>query len=415
MNKFRRVIVLILLTEIFLFAIAGLYLAKGKVPGSSQKRSEAYRVEIERAIKEMEKRSSLSTGDLDGIAVEYPSILEIRPFDKGEIVNEEYRLGEVNGTLYRFSYQVDDTRAGLMVLYVSFVLMVLLTLGVMFYIQRKILAPFTRMTDVTEDLAKGNLAMPLVQEKSGYFKSFLWSIDMLREKLTDDRTREMALQKEKKTIVLSLAHDIKTPLAAIDLYSKALSGNLYETEERRNAALKGIEKNAEEIKRYVNEIVTASREDFLDLSVKVGEVYLSDVIRPVEKYYRDKLNLLAIDFSIEEYQDVLLSCDASRLVEAMQNCMENAIKYGDGKKILIGIEEEENCKLITIENTGCTLKAEEEDAIFDSFYRGSNTQGIQGSGLGLYICRELLRAMDGEVYAKIERGNFRITLVVRML
>uniref|UniRef100_I5AU11 histidine kinase n=1 Tax=Eubacterium cellulosolvens (strain ATCC 43171 / JCM 9499 / 6) TaxID=633697 RepID=I5AU11_EUBC6 len=317
--------------------------------------------------------------------------------------------------LYRFVYRTGGNNSVAKSMNVVFAMVFLLTMLVLVYIQRKILAPFNRMTGVTEDLARGNLAMPLSQEKSGYFKSFLWSIDMLREKLTDDRTREMALQKEKKTIVLSLAHDIKTPLSAIDLYVKALSENLYDTGEKKEAALKGIEKNADEIKKYVNEIVTASREDFLDLSVKIGEIYLSEVLKPVTKYYADKLNLLSINFSIDVYQDVLLSCDGSRLMEAMQNCMENAIKYGDGREILIGIEEEENCKLITIENSGCNLSAEEEDSIFDSFYRGSNSQGIQGSGLGLYICRELLRAMGGEAYARIGEDLFRVTLVVPMV
>lgn len=444
MNKFRRVMILILLSELLLFFGANFYVGYGDSKSGKNAGAGAYRVEIQRAQKDMEAFAaeitdqesdvSESTGGtpvlseggntritalpqerLDEIAGDYSLILGIRPFDVEELVNEEYRVEKVGGVLYRFVYRTGGNNSVAKSMNVVFAMVFLLTMLVLVYIQRKILAPFNRMTGVTEDLARGNLAMPLSQEKSGYFKSFLWSIDMLREKLTDDRTREMALQKEKKTIVLSLAHDIKTPLSAIDLYVKALSENLYDTGEKKEAALKGIEKNADEIKKYVNEIVTASREDFLDLSVKIGEIYLSEVLKPVTKYYADKLNLLSINFSIDVYQDVLLSCDGSRLMEAMQNCMENAIKYGDGREIHIGIEEEENCKLITIENSGCNLSAEEEDSIFDSFYRGSNSQGIQGSGLGLYICRELLRAMGGEAYARIGEDLFRVTLVVPMV
>jgi signal transduction histidine kinase len=93
--------------------------------------------------------------------------------------------------------------------------------------------------------------------------------------------------------------------------------------------------------------------------------------------------------------------------------LENAIKYGDGKEIRITLREEEDCKLLSVENTGCSLKEEELPNLFDSFYRGSNSQGVKGSGLGLYICRELMKKMDGEVFAEIRNGNFLVTAVIQ--
>lgn len=93
--------------------------------------------------------------------------------------------------------------------------------------------------------------------------------------------------------------------------------------------------------------------------------------------------------------------------------MENAIKYGDGKQIRIFASEEEDCKLIHIENSGCELKQEELTNIFDSFYRGSNSRNIKGSGLGLYIAKNLMKKMNGDVYAKTDGQKFCITLVVK--
>ncbi len=93
--------------------------------------------------------------------------------------------------------------------------------------------------------------------------------------------------------------------------------------------------------------------------------------------------------------------------------MENAIKYGDGKEITISWGDEEDCKLIHIENTGNTLKEEELQNIFDSFYRGSNSWDIKGNGLGLYICKNLMRKMDGNIFARNIEERFRVTVVVR--
>lgn len=211
----------------------------------------------------------------------------------------------------------------------------------------------------------------------------------------------------------SLTHDIRTPLSAIRLYAKALAENLYTTGKRRVEACQGIEKNVKEIEEYVNEITLASREDFLQLSVNPGEVYLSHVIDAIRGLYEEKLHNLHTGFQIASHTDLLLKGDADRLIEVLQNLLENAIKYGDGKCISIDFSEEEDCRLITVRNSGCSLKQEELINLFDSFYRGSNVGSTDGSGLGLYISRQLMQKMDGEVFAEIKEDDFCATVVVR--
>ena len=155
-------------------------------------------------------------------------------------------------------------------------------------------------------------------------------------------------------MLLSLSHDIKTPLSAIQLYTKALQEGIYETEEERQEALSGIMSKIEEIKTYVDEIYRVSREEFMEFDVKPGAVYMSEVMDSIGVYYSDKLSVLHTKFIIDEYEDCLLSGDKDRLIEVLQNLMENAIKYGDGKEIRISFSEEEDCKLITVSNSGCS-------------------------------------------------------------
>lgn len=268
------------------------------------------------------------------------------------------------------------------------------------------------MSNLSYELAKGNLSMPIKEEKNKFFGRFLWGMDMLREQLEDNKEKELAFQKDKKTLILSLSHDIKTPLSSIELYAKALSEDLYDTQDKKDEALQGISRNVKEIKKYVDEIVTASREDFLNLKVNEGEFYLSEVMKATQVYYNDKLSMLHTRLTMEAFSDCLLKGDKNRLIEALQNIMENAIKYGDGDCIRIFCDEEEDCKLISIENSGCSLKEEELPNLFDSFYRGSNSHGIKGNGLGLYICRNLMRKMEGEVFARIIGDKFRVTVVI---
>ena len=409
MSKFKIFVLLIVIVEILLILSANrLYFYQNNT-GSGR----LYLVEARRVVKEIEEQKP-EASEIETINFnKYETIAGIREFVAGEACNNEYLVEEIDGKLYRIEYV--EERSSRLPLYINISLMgmMIVTGVVLAYVYHKVLKPFWNMSNLSYELAKGNLSMPVKQEKSKLFGRFLWGMDMLREKLEETKEKELAFQKERKTLILSLSHDIKTPLSSIELYSKALSEDLYDTQERKDEALQGIARNVKEIKGYVNEIVTASREDFLNLEVHMGEYYLSEVIKATESYYKDKLSVIHTEFQVDEITECLVKGDQDRMGEVLQNVMENAIKYGDGKCIRISFGEEEDCKLIHIENSGCSLKKEELPNLFNSFYRGSNSAGMKGNGLGLYICKTLMRKMDGEIFAGIKEDIFCVTIVVR--
>ena len=315
--------------------------------------------------------------------------------------------------IYKVDYNVNQNKYNIILINASLSSILILSLLTYIYINKKIIKPFSEIKELPYELAKGNLNIPLKEQKNKYFGRFTWGMDMLRENLEDNKKRELEYQKDKKTLILSLSHDIKTPLSAIKLYSKALKENLYDSEEKKKEVIDGILKNTVEIEHYVSEIVKNSREDFMELPVCNDSFYLKDVIDKIENYYKDKLETIYTNFTVDKYQDCLLKGDKDRVIEVIQNVMENAIKYGDGKKIKINFSEEEDCELISIDNTGCSLKEDELNHIFDSFYRGSNTKNQEGSGLGLYICKQLMHKMDGDIFAKLEKNMFKVVVVIR--
>ena len=132
----------------------------------------------------------------------------------------------------------------------------------------------------------------------------------------------------------------------------------------------------------------------------------------INVYYTDKLSVLRTEFKVNEYDNCLLKCDKDRLIEVLQNIIENAIKYGDGQKIEISFSDEEDFRLITIANSGEIPDETDMANLFDSFYRGKNTTGIKGSGLGLYIAKKLMQMMDGDCFVSSENGMFAVTAVV---
>lgn len=409
MSKFKIFILWIAIIEILLILSANILYFYHNHDSDGR----LYLVEARRAVKEIEEQK-LEASEIEAMRFDqYETIMGIREFVAGEACDHDYLVEEIAGKLYRIEYTEERSTRLPWYINLSLLGMMLVTNIALAYVYTKVLKPFQDISDLPYELAKGNLSMPVKEEKSKLFGRFLWGMDMLREKLEETKEKELAFQKERKALILSLSHDIKTPLSSIELYSKALSEDLYDTQESKDKAYQGIARNVKEIKGYVNEIVTASREDFLNLEVRTGEYYISEVMKATESYYKDKLSVVHTEFQVDEISECLVKGDKDRMVEVLQNVMENAIKYGDGKKIRISFGEEEDCKLIQIENSGCSLKKEELPNLFDSFYRGSNSTGRKGSGLGLYICRTLMRKMDGEIFAGMKEDLFCVTIVVR--
>lgn len=272
--------------------------------------------------------------------------------------------------------------------------------GIILLIDRKYVMPFRRIEDLPVEIAKGNLTKPLKIHTDKSLGKFNWGMNMLREKYEKTKAENLRNERDKKVLLMSLSHDIKTPLNAISLYAKAISKGVYK-EDKVISSADAIGEKVSEIEGYMKRIVAASNEDIIEFEVENTEIYLKDLFHEIDDYYHDKMKLEGIDFNIGNYKNTLIRGDKDRLVEVFQNVIENAIKYGDKNKIDIAVSEEEYSVEVAIRNTGCMLKKSEIGNIFESFYRGTNTGTREGSGLGLYICRKLMHKMDGEIYAEI--------------
>ncbi len=335
-------------------------------------------------------------------------------FDSEE---KSHYLFATDSTLYKITYRYGGRTQSDVIWYFNGITIILLILciGVFIHIRQSILKPFLQFSDMPYELAKGNLTKPIKENKNKYFGRFLWGMDLLREHIEESRQKELELQKEKKVLLISLSHDIKTPLNAISLYAKAISRNLYKDEEKKREVAENIHIKVGEIENYIAEIVKASNEEFMNFEVVNGEFYISDALSYIEEYYEDKMQLNQIEFVVEKYANCLLFGDKERLIEVLQNLIENAIKYGDGKRIDLKAVKSEDAYEILVRNTGCTMDKVELTHIFDSFFRGTNVGGQKGSGLGLFICRKLMHLMEGEILADIVQDENEQVMQIKVI
>ncbi|MBQ8924619.1 MAG: HAMP domain-containing histidine kinase [Lachnospiraceae bacterium] len=416
MRRYDRICIGIFLAVILIFVYINIafYVAPNDTSGRESN------VEIERLSRQIEEGE---LPDIDGC--KYVSNIEEFEYkdnrtgdvDIKEFINSssDYVIKEINGRLYRFDYNHITDRNGKLKLKINVCMtaMIVIFLFVLIYIRNQILKPFFKLSDIPYELAKGNLTVPIEESKNRFFGRFTWGVDMLRETLEEQKKKELEMQKDKQTLLLSISHDIKTPLSAIKLYAKSLSKGLYKDKEKQTEVAENINDKADEIESYVTELTDTARDSFMEFDVKEGEFYLSELIDNIRNYYTDKLLLNKTEFTINKFTDCILNGDIDRSIEVLQNIMENAIKYGDGKAIDIIFSDEEDCRLVTITNTGCTLPEAELVHIFDSFWRGSNADNKSGSGLGLYICRQLMIGMNGDIFAEVKDDKMKVTTVFR--
>ncbi len=411
MKNFRKIFMAAALAVLAIFVMANVFLLSGKTQSGRP-----YMVEIDRLARAIGEQGleEIDLSDCQYVTNVAQSLGKYPDEGFYEDTECDYQVRMVGGKVYRFDYVYQanqEHRQTVIAVNLVLAVMSLLLLGMLLFVQRKILNPFAELGGLPYELSKGNLTVPIKENKNRFFGRFVWGLNVLRENLEQQKQRELSLLREKKTLVISLSHDIKTPLSAIKLYAKALAKGLYNEKERQLEIYGSIGEKADEIERFLSQIIEASSEDFLNFDVKQGEFYLSELVQAVSAYYRDKLEIMKINFSVEEYTDCLIKGDLDRSVEVLQNIVENAVKYGDGQEIALSFSREEDCRLITVRNTGCTLPQTELPHIFESFIQGTNAKGVNGSGLGLYICRQLMHKMQGEVFAEIRQGQMYVTVI----
>ncbi len=420
MKKINQILFTVFLSFFAILCLTDILLSKIQV---SEKHN-VYRISInriEKAITEFEQTKERAVGSLNELLLfagveEYKFVTKLIVLEKGKQEREEefwkneleeYIVIVSKYAYYKIIYVTEDISNPSTKLIVKGVegIWIILFLLLLIYVRQKVLLPFHQFSQLPYELSKGNLTIPLKENKNKLFGKFIWGMELLREYLEENKERELELQKEKKLLLLSLSHDMKTPLSAIQLYAQALCKNLYQEEAKKQEIAQNIQKKAKEMEGYIVEIIRASKEDFLHFQVNNTEVYTRDVLEQIWIYYKDKMYWNQIKFTIGKYPNCFVWGDADRIVEVIQNVIENAIKYGDGKSIEINVTKSEEEYIISIRNTGCTLSQKELPHIFDSFFRGSNIERNLGSGLGLYICRQLMYLMEGGITATIEETD----------
>lgn len=319
-----------------------------------------------------------------------------------------YEEEQLKGFLV-FSYEDESYWQKALIMNGCLIFSFVLTIGIILYIHHKILKPFWKLSTYPERLSKGTFTEKLPETKNWYFGKFIWSVNMLADKLSYDKKRIHCLIEERQKILATIAHGIKTPVSNIKLYANAIETGLYQpdsvpNEKDAEIAVK-IDKNADDIAQLVQEMLQTSMEGLVDFEPNPQLFYSTEIKEYIEEEYTNRFAVLKIPHKIECLNKTIITSDKSGILRILSQLLENAIKYGDGSGIYVQIEKQEEGHYITVRNKGERIPENELPYLFNSFWRGSNAGMAEGSGIGLYESRQIARRLSGDVFVRYPKDT----------
>ena len=269
-----------------------------------------------------------------------------------------------------------------------------------------IIRPFKKMEKFASRISSGNLDIPLKMDKNNNFGAFTESFDIMRQEIKTARRKEKEAIEAKKELVAKLSHDIKSPIASIKSSSEL--GLELTKDEKVLKQFKNIDQKSDQINTLITNLFNSTLEEMEKLEINPTKIN-SNVVKEliINSDYQNKSNKFTVD-KCEVYADLL------RLQQVFDNIYFNSYKYAD-TKIEVKTKIEEDYLVISIKDFGDTIKDEEMPLLLEKFKRGSNTNNKDGVGLGLYISKEFLNQMNGDLEIYNDKPGFRVEVKLRII
>jgi PAS domain S-box-containing protein len=224
-----------------------------------------------------------------------------------------------------------------------------------------------------------------------------------------DLTEERVLEQMRSDFVATVSHELRTPLAAI--YGAAVTlrrPDLDLGEEMRGRLLDVVAEESDRLAQIVNDVLLASHLDSGQLQIRIETVDATKVTETVIEAARTHLPE-GVTLTLQATKRLPpVAADEQQLRQVLVNLVENAVKYSpDGGPVEVKVSRGERGVRWAVSDEGLGIPASERRRVFEKFYRldPNMTRGIGGTGLGLYICRELVRRLDGRIWVEGNEGN----------
>jgi signal transduction histidine kinase len=216
----------------------------------------------------------------------------------------------------------------------------------------------------------------------------------------DELRQQIQLQDD---FVSTISHELRTPLGFIKGYSTSLlrQDTSWDMETQKEF-LTIIDEEADHLSLLIENVLESARLQSKTLPLRFQPLRLDAVLRDVSARIRARYKEL--DVSLDLDSSTTIHADGVRIAQVFENMFTNAVKYAPGAAIIVGLKQVGQSLIVTFMDTGPGIPAESLPLIFERFYR-VRSENATGTGLGLYICKQIIEAHRGKIWAESIPGQ----------
>lgn len=262
---------------------------------------------------------------------------------------------------------------------------------------KSLVRPLDRITRTARELSEGNLSARTGISGSDELSRLAETMDEMAESFQRDRKLEQQLTSD-------VAHELRTPLMAIQANVEAMIDGVYEKDEEH---LMLVDAEVGRLSKLVDGLLKLSRLEMRTTPMREEPVDLTALAADVVSSHEAFIEDCGISISLGAQQDVKTLGDADMIRQAVTNLVSNAIRYTDeGGSITISVFREGRMAAIAVQDTGIGLSPEEEKMVFSRFWRADSGRAKDsgGLGIGLSLVKEIVDRHHGRVAVKGTKG-----------
>ena len=218
-----------------------------------------------------------------------------------------------------------------------------------------------------------------------------------------------------KTLISDISHQIKTPVAAANTFAQLL-GDTGLSDEERSEYIATLQMSLEKLTFLTNSLIKMSRLESGIIRLKPEQSSLNDIVMQAVKtvYAKARDKNITITFDCGQTFEALL--DFNWTAEAVTNVLDNAVKYTpSGGVVDLKITEYPSYLRLDVSDNGIGIPEEEQAKIFGRFYRGKQSAGVDGVGIGLYLTRDIVNKQNGYIKVASDEKGTTFSLFLKKL
>ncbi|MGE5222773.1 MAG: sensor histidine kinase [Omnitrophica WOR_2 bacterium] len=217
---------------------------------------------------------------------------------------------------------------------------------------------------------------------------------------------ERKLDQLQKDFIATISHELCTPLGFIKGYATTLlrEDTTWDDTTKREF-LQIIDEEADKLRELIDNLLDSSRLQSGTLKMQLQPTRIDSLLKDISVRNRSRNENLSIQLNINR-TDLRCQVDPTRIAQVMDNLISNALKYAPGSEIAIGLDLIDSQVRITVHDNGPGIAPEHLEHLFKRFYRvPDKAAGTRGTGLGLFICRQIIQAHGGEIQVQSTLGK----------